>query len=141
MLVFDANCAVGPWPTDKPRYETVEGLLAEMERLGIQRALVSHTLARTYDPVQGNQILMDEIAGHEALDPCWTLLPPACGEMGSVDELLAEMDRAGVRAARFYPREHSYSLADWQCGELFEALNQQRYVVLPIVGLKKHRRH
>jgi hypothetical protein len=130
MLVFDANCAVGPWPTEKPRYETVEGLLAEMERLGIQRALVSHTLARTYDPVQGNQILMDEIAGHEALLPCWTLLPPACGEMAPPDELLAEMAQAGVRAARFYPREHSYPLAEWQCGELFEALDRRRYVVL-----------
>ena len=130
MLVFDANCAVGPWPTDKPRYETVEGLLAEMERLGIQRALVSHTLARTYDPAQGNQILMDEIAGYETLRPCWTLLPPACGEMGSVDELMAEMAQAGVRAARLYPREHTYSLAEWQCGELFEALEKRRYVVL-----------
>ena len=130
MLVFDANCAVGPWPTDKPRYETVEGLLAEMERLGIDRALVSHTLARTYDPVQGNQILMDEIAGHEMLLPCWTLLPPACGEMGSLDELLAEMAQAAVRAVRLYPSEHTYSLAEWQCGELFEALAERHYVVL-----------
>lgn len=130
MLVFDANCAVGPWPTDKPRYETVEGLLAEMERLGIQRALVSHTLARTYDPVQGNQILMDQIDGQESLLPCWTLLPPACGEMGSPGELLDEMAQAGVRAVRLYPREHSYSLAEWQCGELFEALDERHYLVL-----------
>jgi hypothetical protein len=130
MLVFDANCAVGPWPTDKPRYETVEGLLAEMERLGIQRALVSHTLARTYDPALGNQALMDEIAGHEALWPCWTLLPPSCGEMGPTDELLAEMARSAVRAVRLYPREHSYSLDAWQCGELLAALDERRYVVL-----------
>ena len=49
MLVFDVNCAVGPWPTDKPRYETVDGLLAEMERLGIERsrmALAQADLAR-----------------------------------------------------------------------------------------------
>jgi len=108
----------------------VKGLLAEMERLGIERALVSHTLARTYDPGHGNQILMDEIAGHETLAPCWTLLPPACGEMGSPDELMDEMARAGVRAVRLYPREHSYSLAEWQCGELFEALAERQYVVL-----------
>jgi len=130
MLVFDANCAVGPWPTDKPRYETVEGLLAEMERLDIQRALVSHTLARTYDPAQGNQILMDEIAGHEMLSPCWTLLPPACGEMGSVDELIAGMAQTGVRAVRLYPREHTYSLGEWQCGELLGALAERQYVLL-----------
>ena len=130
MLVFDVNCAVGPWPTDRPRYETVGGLLAEMERLGIERALVSHTLARTYDPVYGNRLLMEQIAGQEALLPCWTLLPPACGEMGSVDELLTQMSRAGVRAVRLYPAEHTYSLAEWQCGELFEALSERCYVVL-----------
>jgi hypothetical protein len=108
----------------------VDGLRAEMERLGIGRALVSHTLARTYDPALGNQLLMEQIAGQEALVPCWTLLPPACGEMGSVDELLAQMSQAGVRAVRLYPLEHSYSLAEWQCGELFEALDERCYVAL-----------
>jgi hypothetical protein len=108
----------------------VEGLLAEMDRLGIQRALVSHTLARTYDPPLGNRLLMDQIAGQERLAPCWTLLPPACGEMGGVGELMAEMERSGVRAARLYPREHTYSLAEWQCGELLSALDERRCVVL-----------
>jgi hypothetical protein len=108
----------------------VDGLLAEMERLGIERALVSHTLARTYDPVLGNRLLMDEIAGHERLVPCWALLPPACGEMGSVDALMGELARSGVPAVRLYPGEHSYSLAGWQCGELLAALNERRSVVL-----------
>ena len=58
MVLYDANCAVGPWPTDRPAYETVDGLLAEMARLGIERALVSHTLARTYNPPYGNRLLM-----------------------------------------------------------------------------------
>jgi hypothetical protein len=101
-----------------------------MKRLGIQQALVSHTLARTYDPAQGNQILMDEIAGHDSLSPCWTLLPPSTGEMGSVAELMAAMSLGGVRAVRLYPGEHTYSLAEWQCGELLEALDERRYVLL-----------
>jgi hypothetical protein len=130
MYLFDANCAVGPWPTDQPRYETVDGLLAEMARLGIRRALVSHTLARTYSPPEGNRILMRELSGQEGLHPCWTLLPPSCGEMGSVAEMMAQMEQAGVRAVRLYPREHTYSLADWQCGELFCALAARHYLVL-----------
>jgi hypothetical protein len=130
MHLYDANCAVGPWPTDRPAYETVDGLLAEMARLGIERALVSHTLARTYNPPYGNQLLMQEIAGHDRLAPCWTLLPPACGEMGPLDALLAEMEARRVRAVRLYPQEHTYSLDDWQCGELFSALAERRTVVL-----------
>jgi len=130
MYLFDANCAVGAWPTDRVAYETVDQLLAEMARLGIARALVSHTLARHYDPVQGNRMLMEALAGRERLDPCWTLLPSSCGEMGSIDGLMRDMADQGVRAVRLYPRSHSYSLDDWQCGDLFRALSERRYVVL-----------
>jgi hypothetical protein len=130
MYLYDANCAVGPWPTDRPVYETVDGLLAEMDRLGIARALVSHTLARTYNAPYGNRLLMQEIAGQDRLSPCWTLLPPACGEMGPLAELLADLEANQVRAVRLYPTEHTYSLDDWQCGELFEALAERHIVVL-----------
>ncbi len=130
MHLFDVNCAVGAWSSDRLVYETVDGLLSEMARLGIGRALVSHTLAQSYDPLYGNRVLMSEIAGCEQLFPCWTLLPLSCSEMGTLDELLAEMSLAGVRAVRFYPRAHTFSLDDWQCGDLLSALAERRYVVL-----------
>jgi predicted TIM-barrel fold metal-dependent hydrolase len=130
MYLFDANCAVGPWPTDRPAYETADELSSVMERLGIERALVSHTLGQTYDPPRANQILMDEIAGHERLLPCWTLLPLSCGEMGTLETLLERMAGSGVRAVRFYPRDHQYELDEWQCGELLDGLSERRYVVL-----------
>ena len=129
MHLYDVNCAVGPWPTARVPYETVDGLLGEMERLGIERALVSHTTARTFDPPQGNRRLMAEIEGYPQLEPCWILLPPSCGEMGTLDEMLAEMAEAGVRAVRLYPSEHTYSLEDWQCGAMWAALAARRYVV------------
>lgn len=130
MVLYDANCAVGTWPTDRPVYETVDELLAEMARLGIDRALVSHTLGRHYAPPQANHLLMQELEGHDRLSPCWTLLPASCGEMGTLAELLEELAVAGVRAVRLYPRDHSYTLDDWQCGDLLAALSQRRYVVL-----------
>ena len=130
MDLFDVNCAVGTWPTDRPAYESVAELLSEMERLGIGQALVSHTLAQSFDPPQGNRILMQEIYAHEVLHPCWTLLPPSCGEMGTLDELLASMAHGGVRAVRLYPREHTYSLDPWQCGDLLAALSERQYIVL-----------
>jgi len=130
MHLFDANCAVGAWPTDRLVYETVDGLLAEMDRLGIKQALVSHTLAQHFDPPEGNRILVEELAGHERLLPCWTLLPPSCGEMGTVQELVQDLARSSVRAVRLYPRIHSYSLDTWQCGDLLTALSERRYVLL-----------
>jgi predicted TIM-barrel fold metal-dependent hydrolase len=130
VYLYDANCAIGTWPTDRPVYETVDGLLTEMARLGIERALVSHTLGRHYDPPRGNALLMQDIAGQDRLVPCWTLLPTSCGEMGTLEELFRGLAAAGVRAVRFYPRDHSYNLDDWQCGDLLGALSQRRYVVL-----------
>jgi predicted TIM-barrel fold metal-dependent hydrolase len=131
MYLYDANCAVGTWPTDRAAYETVDELLGEMDRLGIERALVSHTLAQHFDAPQGNQILMQVLAGREdRLAPCWTLLPLSCGEMGTLDSLLERMSSADVRAVRLYPRLHSFALDEWQCGDLLEALSERRYVVL-----------
>jgi predicted TIM-barrel fold metal-dependent hydrolase len=130
MYLFDANCAVGTWPTDRVVCETVGELSTEMERLGIERALVSHTLGQHYDPPEANRILMRELRGSDHLFPCWTLLPLSCGEMGSLDELLAGLAASDVRAVRFYPRLHSYSMDEWQCGELLSALSERRYVVL-----------
>jgi predicted TIM-barrel fold metal-dependent hydrolase len=40
------------------------------------------------------------------------------------------MAAANVRAVRVYPRDHSYTLDDWLCGDLLAALSQRRYVVL-----------
>jgi hypothetical protein len=101
-----------------------------MARLGIDRALVSHTLAQSYDPAHGNRALREAIAGDAQLYPCWTLLPLSCGEMGTLDELTGQMAAEGVRAVRFYPRDHTYALDKWQCGDLLDALAERRYVVL-----------
>jgi len=101
-----------------------------MDRLAIEKALVAHTLGQHYDPPYANQLLMQELAGHDRLLPCWTLLPLSCGEMGSLAELLGRLADSDVCAVRLYPRDHSYSLDDWQCGDLLAALSERSYLVL-----------
>ena len=135
MYLYDANCAVGTWPTDRVPYETVDELLVEMKRLGIARALVSHTLGQHFDPPQGNRALMEALAGHDdCLTPCWTLLPLSCGEMGTLSSLMADLSSAKVRAVRLYPVSHSFTLDDWLCGDLLSELSRRRYVVLIDIG-------
>jgi len=131
MYLYDANCAIGAWPTDRVPYENVDGLLREMDRLGISRALVSHTLGQHFDPQAGNRALMEALAGHEdRLAPCWTLLPLSCGEMGTLSELVAELLAAQVRAVRLYPKSHSFCLDEWLCGDLLGELSRRRYIAL-----------
>ncbi|MBQ3054475.1 MAG: hypothetical protein IJC88_00030, partial [Oscillospiraceae bacterium] len=50
-----------------------EDLLAQMDRCGIERALVRHAVAAELDPMVGNQMLMEEIADTPNLTPLWTV--------------------------------------------------------------------
>jgi len=129
MDFFDCNVVLGPLTAPTTRaFPTVDGLLAEMDRAGIARALVYHSLAREWHAPAGNAALMTAIADQERLEPCWVLLPPATREMPAPDRLLAQMEDAGVRAARLFPGPdvHNFSLADWCSGSLLAALEEAR---------------
>lgn len=125
--IFDSNCMLGRrsihTPLDTPT--TPEALLAEMDRLGIAEALVYHAMALDGHPPEGNARLMREIAGLPRLHPCWVLLPTT-GEMSPPRQLVAEMQAAGVRAARLCPVRHRYLLTEANVGDLLEALEEAR---------------
>jgi predicted TIM-barrel fold metal-dependent hydrolase len=130
---YDCFCSVGrvgnPILLDIP---DVAGLKKEMAAAGVERALVSHTLARFGDPVIGNSRLMTEIAGDPDLDPVWFLLPHHTGEMLAPRRLLEAMKAAGVKAVRLDPgRAHQgFSLAEWCAGDLLAALEEAHLPVL-----------
>jgi predicted TIM-barrel fold metal-dependent hydrolase len=109
-------------PKDKEAAWSKETLLEEMEHCGIHGALVYHSLAREYDPMFGNRMLMNEIKDSPRLFPCWVLLPHHTGEVPPGKKLIKKMLENGVRAAKMYPRVHHYALNEDTCGELFSAL-------------------
>ncbi len=102
-----------------------------MDRLGIGRALVCHTLTWQDSPANGNRRLMQEIVGLPRLEPCWVVLPgEAENEPGGISGLCDAMAAEGVRAVRLCPRDHVYPLADWMAGSLLAALNERQYLLL-----------
>ena len=127
MELFDAGCMIGPWPTEALAYEDAAGLLREMDRVGIARALVYHSLAWQHRPSAGNAALMEAIREHPRLEPCWGVLPT--GDDGAPDEVCGQLARAGVRAVRIWPRDQVYPLAEWSCGPMLAALAARRYVL------------
>lgn len=126
MYLFDAYCALGPLtaPVFGQEFITAADLLTAMAETGVAEALVYSPVAYEYDPGEGNARLMDEIAGHDNLHPCWVLLPPATRELPPPDALLEEMRQANVRAARLCPSptRNNFSLGDWCSGPLLRAL-------------------
>ena len=122
-------------PTDARIPWKVEALLDDMEHTGIHGALVWHWLAREYAPTYGNDELLEEIAEHERILPCWVLVPHHTGEMASGPEVVAEMQERGVSAAKMFPRRHGYRFGEEVCGEIFGALEKAELPLLIDVGV------
>lgn len=104
---------------------TAAGLLAEMDRVGIDEALVYHGMAVDGFPPEGNERLLREIAGQPRLHPCWVLLP-STGELPPPKDLVAQMQARGVRAARMNPLRHRYLFTQANVGDLLAALAMAR---------------
>ena len=86
---------------------TVDDLLKEMARLNIGAAVVRHRACFDNGPYFGNQVLLEEIAGHPGLIPAWVFTPDGCEPdfdprrhyaLTVSDSELTASERAGRRA-------------------------------------------
>ena len=124
MRFWDANCFVGAPPTPTLRsFMTTGDLLREMDDLQIERACVCHFDAQQL-PGDGNAALMDLIAGHDRLMPCWIVNPQFLWRKGETAELLKMLAGEGVRMVRFQPGPaRRYALYPWAAKELLGGLS------------------
>ena len=131
MKFFDINCMLGPTNTNRePAFLNVQSLLAEMDRVGIEEALVFSSLARESHPIDGNQHIVEAVQGIHRLHPCWVVLPPGTLEMPEPGKLVERMKSAGVRAARMCPVQHRYPLIERSCRALFKELTAAKIPLL-----------
>ncbi|HEX3650469.1 MAG TPA: amidohydrolase family protein [Pseudonocardiaceae bacterium] len=113
--LFDVNCQLGRLPWGEIQIGSVDALLAAMDRFGVERALVSHTLSWRHDPASGNQHVVRELREHGhggRLRACWVALPESCAELSPPDRFAREAIAAGVAAVRVYPGDHGFDLDD-----------------------------
>ncbi|MBI2941868.1 MAG: amidohydrolase family protein [Chloroflexi bacterium] len=130
-LYFDCYAVVGPRGKKDPRERwRTEELLAEMTHCGIHGALISHGLARHYDPAYGNRLLLAELARSDRLFGYWALLPDHVGEMPAPPELVREMRIHHIVAGKLYPKTHRFALDDRTCGRLLQALEAEQIPLL-----------
>lgn len=127
MRFFDCNAFFG-LPSVRPLMPvpTAEALLAEMDRAGIERALVWHIAQHDASPQVGNRLLAEAIRPHERLLGCWTVLPNHAHEFPPPAELFAQMQAARVAALRIFPAAHRFPANAVTLGDLLDAMVARR---------------
>lgn len=108
-MIVDWCAYVGEWPTYELSYRDAEGLLALMDRCGVDAACVSLASGMFYhDPGEANERLCREIVGHrDRLWPVGTVNPMVDTWREDVDEGLG---RLGLVGFRIHPCHHGYAL-------------------------------
>ncbi len=111
--VFDANVALGRRHDRRVKVDNTDDLLAEMKKVGVDKALVYAPHATTYDSRIGNGDLMEMVEGHDNLVPQFL-----CNAVfDEFDEFTSRVDELGVRALRMTPVLHMYPFQDWAVGK------------------------
>ena len=73
--VVDANVCVGDARNELSPCRSRDTLLAEMDRRGVQRALIHHAQAVTQSPLDGNPYLQTWLGSDGRTIPQWVVLP------------------------------------------------------------------
>lgn len=119
MRFFDCNAYFG-LPAVRPLLPvpTAEDLLAEMDRAGVEKALVWHIAQHDASPQVGNQLVAEAIQPHPRLAGCWAVLPNQAREFPPPEAFFQEMRAARIAALRIFPGSHKFlanavSLGSW----------------------------
>lgn len=129
--LFDVNGNIGRGAYDAPEFPKSQDLLAHMDYLGVDRALVWHVLARDLAPAAGNRQLLEEVGASEELKrrliPAQVVTPANAYESGGVDKLLGNARISGSRAFRLFPKTSRFNMSGLR--KLFTSLAELNPVV------------
>lgn len=110
MQIIDCNVVVGRSIVPEAKVvQTPEELIAEMDKAGIDQALIWHIAQHDTFPVEGNRLACEFVEGYDRLLSSWTAMPPSTEEI-TLEELFGSMKDAGIFALRLFPEQHRYLL-------------------------------
>ena len=125
--VFDANIGVGHRYDQPAPFNDAAGLLDEMNRHGVGRAVIYHVQGESISTLQGNEALVEWAHGDTPFSLQWTAGP---GE-DSLRQLQGFHADGKVKSVRLHSTDStnlpvSVPFADWVYGELLEWLTAER---------------
>jgi hypothetical protein len=127
MRFYDCNVYYG-LPALRPvsPVAQVSDLLAAMDRVGVEKALVWHIVQHDHAPRLGNLMLAEGIAPHARLTGCWTVMPNQGREYPPPQEFFHQMKASRIGALRAFPGTHRFLINAVSMGELFNAMVAHR---------------
>jgi predicted TIM-barrel fold metal-dependent hydrolase len=102
----------------------LEQMLHEMDRVGIDLAIVASHQARWHSVALGNDAVSSVAASCPRLRACWAMLPDSCGEVPPAAEFVAEARQRGVVAMRAYPADQGYDLLGRECERVLHEMTR-----------------
>ena len=140
-MVIDVNTYVGHWPFRQLRHNTAQALVKQMDRHGIDRAVVSSVHGIFYkDAHAANEELARETCRfRDRLIPFATLNPTYAGWEEDLRRCAEDLELCGIR---LYPHYHGYGLADASGLELVDAASELGWAVqVPMRVVDRRQRH
>ncbi|MEX0324895.1 MAG: amidohydrolase family protein [Puniceicoccaceae bacterium] len=138
-IYFDCFAQIGKWAGKDPLAPwKTEDLLSHMERSQIHGALVYANVAAETHPDVGNPIVDATCSENERLYPCWVGLPHQTGEFPDPQRLVEQMQAAGVRALKIYPRVFQFPVNDLCLAPLLGALQEAGMLLIVDRGQDGH---
>ncbi|MEX1020070.1 MAG: amidohydrolase family protein, partial [Litorilinea sp.] len=121
--VFDANVRVGDCHDLPAPCRDRAGLLAEMDRHGVGRAVVYHAYTEAISPVDGNRYLESWVQDEDRLTPQWSIMPGAT----SLAQIQALYANGRVQSVRLHnTRDAGLPFRGWAYDELLDWLGTRR---------------
>jgi predicted TIM-barrel fold metal-dependent hydrolase len=116
---IDLHCYIGHWPFRQLRGNTCAGLLAKMDKYGVDRAVVSNVNGIFYQNTQpANEELFEAVRPHRRFIPFAVINPTYAGWKSDLEVCHRKL---GMKGLRLYPQYHDYKLTDAACIEVVKA--------------------
>lgn len=128
-MIIDCNCFWGHYPFRRLQNYHASGLIAAMDRNGIDQALVSSLHTVFYRNVhEGNRELIEDIGDNR--DRLWPLATINPKYVGWQDDLNEAVEVWQVKGVSLWPSFHNYALTDELGQGALEKINE---LDLPVV--------
>jgi len=123
-MIVDYVASLGHFAFRRVPFNDPSGLLRLMDRVGIDKALVSSLEAVMFRNVQsGNEILSENLKGYrQRLIPAAVVNPVYPGSLEDLEYCVSSLD---MKAVKLYPTHHDYSLADKDVHRILEGASER----------------